>query len=487
MKPHNAAEIQKSGLSRLRKLNPANQDRPEIGFLPAALEVIERPPSPAGRMLLYSICAFFLIAVAWSYFGQVDEVATAQGRIIPSGKVKVIQPLEIGAISRIDVAEGQSVKAGDVLVEIDPTESSAEAQRLQQELTDSQTDAARFAVEAAASGPGPEAENAFMKSVPAGADPDSVRQQLAQLRSDLSEQAANLASIDGDIEQKRAQRKQVEADVTKLHGTLPLIEKRATLREALVAKGYSSVIDESREQQSLIENRQALAEDMHKLDESDGALRQLEEQRKEAVSKFLSSALKAQSDAQQKAEDTGQQLIKAKDLAKRRTLTSPVEGVVQQLAVHTVGGIVTPAQDLMVIVPKGAVLEIEANIPNKDIGFVHEGQSVEIKLETFPFTRYGLRHGTVLAVSRDSASAPQQQPGEKPTASAAPASSPQSSDPTYTARISLDKDTMLVDGKIIQLTPGMTVTAEIKTGRQRVLDYLLDPIRRYRHDSFQER
>ncbi len=487
MKPHNAAEYRQGGLSRLRKLIPANQDNVEKAFLPAALEVIERPPSPLGRALVYTICTFFLIALAWSYVGKVDEVATAQGRIIPSGKVKVIQPLEIGAVSSIDVVEGQVVKAGDVLVEIDPTESLAEAQRLDHELMDSQMEAARLAVEAAARGPGADVESEFVKSIPAGADPTSVQHELAQLRSDLSEQAANLAAIDSDIAQKRAERKQVEADIEKLKATLPLIEKRATLRQNLVAKGYSSVIEESREQQSLIESRQGLAEDMHKLDESDAALQQLAEQRKEAVSKFVSTTLKSQSDAEQKAADTQQQLIKARDLAKRRTLTSPVDGVVQQLAVHTVGGIVTPAQELMVIVPKGAVLEIEANIQNKDIGFVHEGQEAEIKLETFPFTRYGLRHGKVLAVSRDSSSAGQQQSNDKPSAPNGTGPAPQPSDPTYIARISLDQDTMLVDGKTIQLTPGMTVTAEIKTDRQRVIDYLLDPIRRYRHDSFQER
>src|ERR1035437_2090377 len=130
------------GLGRVRRLIPANDDRHETAFLPAALEVVETPPSPLGRMLLYTICSLFVIAWAWAYFGKVDLVATTQGKIIPSGKVKLIQPLEIGVVRRINVTEGQHVAAGDVLVEIDPTESRAEAQRLAQHLMENQVEAA---------------------------------------------------------------------------------------------------------------------------------------------------------------------------------------------------------------------------------------------------------------------------------------------------------------------------------------------------------
>ncbi|MBI1214337.1 MAG: HlyD family efflux transporter periplasmic adaptor subunit [Alphaproteobacteria bacterium] len=176
------------------------------------------------------------------------------------------------------------------------------------------------------------------------------------------------------------------------------------------------------------------------------------------------------------------------DLAAHRVLTAPVEGTVQQLAIHTVGGVVTPAQQLMVIVPADARLEIEAMIQNKDIGFVHEGQKAELKLETFPFTRYGLRHGTVLDISRDAVTPQQQQPARGNTAGgAATTTPPAAKDSLYKARISLDIPSMNVEGKTIPLTPGMTVTAEIKTGKQRILDYLLDPLLRYRDGSFHER
>jgi hemolysin D len=445
-------------LGKMRSLIPANDDLAETAFLPAALELIERPPSPLGRSLLYLICSLFLIALAWSWFGKVDLVATAPGKIIPGGKVKVIQPLEIGAVSRIAVTEGQAVSKGDVLVEIDPTESKAEAQRLAQDLAESQVQAARLSAMAVPGTSIDDAEKEFLAAVPPQADPDLVERQRALLRSALSQQAATMAGIDGDI--------------AKLKATLPLMRQRARQRRELIKEGYSSRMDESKEQQNLIENEQALVGDKQKLAET--------------VAKFSATTLTDLADAQRKADDARQQLIKAQSLADRRTLTAPVDGVVQQLAIHTVGGIVTPAQDLMVIVPQGATLEIEAMIQNRDIGFVHEGQKAEIKIETFPFTRYGLRHGIVTGVSRDAVATPSPQQTHDKNSNEAAQNQP-SQDSGYTARISLDQDTMEIEGKSIPLTPGMEVTAEIKTGRQRILDYLLDPLRRYRHDSFTER
>jgi len=424
-------------------------------------------------------------ALVWSYVGKVDEVAVAQGRIIPSGKVKVIQPLEIGTVQNIAVKEGQQVKAGDILVEIDPTESRAEVARLRQEVTENRIQALRLAVMAAATGAPEEAVASFTKQVPAGTDEVLAAKQASLLESALVMQAATVAGIESNMAQKQAELKQVETEIAKLKAIIPLVEKRARLRGDLVAEGYSSVLEASRESQSLIESQQALVEDGHKAEAAKAVLSQLEAQKSEAVSKFVSSALTEEVEATRKANDAAQQLIKAEDLAQKRTLTAPVDGIVQQIAVHTVGGIVTPAQQLMVVVPQDAKLEIEAQVQNKDIGFVREGQEVEVKLETFPFTRYGLRHGTILHVSRDTAAAPPEN-GAKDRGGESSAA-PQPETPLYTARISLDRMTMPVDGQEVALTPGMAVTAEIKTSQQRVIDFLLDPIRRIRHDSFTER
>jgi len=169
------------------------------------------------------------------------------------------------------------------------------------------------------------------------------------------------------------------------------------------------------------------------------------------------------------------------------TLTAPVDGTVQQLAIYTVGGVVTPAQQLMLIVPKGNTLEVEAFVQNKDIGFVNDHQKAEIKIETFPFTKYGTIHGTVLHVSNDAIQmeSRQAQTNDNKINSADNRDKP--SGLVYTARVQLNKSTMQVEGKTINLTPGMAVTVEIKTGKRRLIEYFLSPLLQYKDESLRER
>ena len=159
----------------------------------------------------------------------------------------------------------------------------------------------------------------------------------------------------------------------------------------------------------------------------------------------------------------------------------------QQLAVHTIGGVVTPAQALLVLVPEDSQLEIEAMVSNRDIGFGHPGQDAEIKVDTFTFTRYGLLHGKVLSVSRDAIS--RDKPNDKGGAPGAdsPSSEPKGQELSYAARISLDRTQMQIDDNLVNLGMGMAVTVEIKTGERSVLSYLLSPIMRYKHDTLRER
>jgi hemolysin D len=163
--------------------------------------------------------------------------------------------------------------------------------------------------------------------------------------------------------------------------------------------------------------------------------------------------------------------------------------VVQQLAAHTVGGVVTPAQALMVIVPQDSRLEIEAMVPNRDIGFVEVGQEAAIKVDTFSFTRYGLLHGKVLSVSQDAITRdkPSDKATDKSQAAEQSSSEPRGQELVYAARVSLDHTQMQVENKLVNLSPGMAVTAEIKTGSRAVISYLLSPLLRYQQESLRER
>jgi hemolysin D len=166
-----------------------------------------------------------------------------------------------------------------------------------------------------------------------------------------------------------------------------------------------------------------------------------------------------------------------------------VDGVVQQLAIHTVGGVVTPAQSLLVVVPSDSRLEIEAIVSNRDIGFVHAGQEAEIKIDTFNFTRYGLLHGQVLGVSQDAVirDRKEDRANERGLGTQNNSSEPQGQELNYTARISLDRTQMQIDDRMVNLSPGMATTVEIKTGSRTILSYLLSPLLRYRQETLRER
>ncbi len=196
--------------------------------------------------------------------------------------------------------------------------------------------------------------------------------------------------------------------------------------------------------------------------------------------------------AEAKAAGLNQDLIKAERKTGLQQLTAPVDGTVQQLAVHTVGGVVTPAQALVVVVPADSRLEIEAMVSNRDIGFVKPGQSAEIKVDTFNYTRYGLLRGKVESLSADAVTPDKREdaPNARPTGldkDAAAANDSGSREPVYSARVSLEKTSMIIDDQPTELAPGMAVTVEIKTGSRRIISFLLSPLLRYGHESLRER
>lgn len=455
------------------------RDRDALEFLPAALEIVETPPSPVGRAVAATIVAFFCLAIAWACIGKVDIVATATGRVIPSGKTKIIQPFETGVVKAIHVSDGQKVNAGDVLIELDGTIDEAAADSLQKQLTAAQLDAARLKAALAS------ADGTPVDVVPpAGAASAEVALQRTLLTNQVEEYRAKLADLDRQIAQNEGNRAAVAATVDKLTVTIPIIRQRV---DALKKLGeFARNLQFLQTQQDYLEHEQELQVQKGRLQEAAGALAAVQEQRREAEAEFKRTNLSDLADAEQKIATLSDQLIQARQHHDLQTLTSPVAGTVQQLAVHTVGGVVTPAQPLMVIVPEDAHLEVEAMISNRDIGFVHVGQPVEIKVDTFNFTKYGLLRGTVLNVSQDAI--PRDKPIDTPRPDATDRSSePQGQELVYAARVSLDRAAMDVDGRRVDLTPGMAVTAEIKTGRRRVIQYLLSPLLRARQTALTER
>jgi len=457
----------------------------EVAFLPAALEITETPPSPIGRAIAVALMLLVCAALAWSAWGTIDIVASATGKVVSSGRSKVVQPFETGVVRAIHVQDGQSVKSGDLLIELDPTVNAAERDRLHDDLMAERLNVARLRAALAAGGEEVSADLV----VPEDADPMLVATQRQLLANQVSENRAKLAALARQEAQKEAEHQTIAATIHKLDALLPVTQQRVEIRKTLMEKEIGSKLTYYETLQLQIEQQEELRVQSSRLKEAEAAVAAIRETRIQALAEYRKSLSDELAKSEQKANGVARDLIKAQQRTRLQQLTSPVDGVVQQLAVHTVGGVVTPAQSLLVIVPTDTRLEIEAMISNRDIGFVEAGQGAAIKIDTFNFTRYGLLAGQVVSVSQDAIirDRPQERGTDRALATQRDSSEPSGQELSYSARISLDRTRMQVDDRLVNLSPGMAVTVEIRTGSRTILSYLLSPLQRYRHEIMRER
>ena len=484
MKSANSALLAHSGEVVIPFKQIKGRRADELAFLPAALEIVESPPSPIGRAIGMTIIVVFGAALAWASWGMIDIVASAPGKVVSGGRSKVVQPFETGVVRAIRVQDGQSVKAGDVLIELDPTVNAAERDHLRDDLIAERLNIARLRA-ALASG---EADMAQLIP-PAEADPILVGTQRQLLLNEVAEHRAKIAALTRQEAQKQAEHETIRATIHKLEALIPVIQQRVDIRKVLMEKEIGSKLTYYEILQSLVEQQEELAVQKSHLHEAEAAVAAIKETRAQAMAEFSHGLSDDLTKSEQKANGLAQDLIKAQQKTKLQELTSPVDGVVQQLAVHTVGGVVTPAQSLLVIVPNDSQLEVEAMVSNRDIGFVEPGQGAEIKIDTFNFTRYGLLHGEVLGVSQDAIirDKPERGASDRALGTEHDTSEPAGQELNYSARISLDRTRMQVEDRLVNLAPGMAVTVEIKTGSRTILSYLLSPLRRYRQETLRER
>jgi hemolysin D len=458
--------------------------RDEIAFLPAALEVVETPPSPAARAIGATVILFFCLALAWAAWGHVDIIASAQGKIIPSGNVKQIQPFENGVIRSIRVREGQRVAKGDVLIELDPTMTEAELNHLRSDLLAAQLDVARLRAALVEDG-----DPLKEFKAPQGASPDQIETQKKFLASQDGEFRAKLGSLKSQEKQKEAERATTGAAIAKLEATIPVAQERFDVRRTLYSKELGAKLAYLDAMQGLLEQQKDLALQKSRYDEATAALAAITENIAQTKAEYRRSRFGEFTEAERKAAGLEQDLIKADQRTKLQLLTAPIDGTVQQLTVHTIGGVVTAGQVLLVLVPSDSLLEVEATIPNRDIGFIHGGEPVELKIDTFNFTRYGTLTGTVRSISQDAVPRDKRSagPADKSKGADTSSSEPQDQELGYLARITLDQTEMQIGDKMVKLAPGMAVTAEIKTGSRSIISYLMSPLLKYRQDALRER
>jgi hemolysin D len=435
----------------------------ETEFLPAALEVLETPPNPLGRAVLWSLLTFVAIAILWASFGHIDIVASAQGKVIPRGRVKIIQATDIGIVRAIHVTDGQQVRAGQPLVVLDPTLTAADAAQANESRFVASIDRARAAalVDASAGGSG--------KFIPPSDVPAAiVETQRHLVAARISEHRTAIASLQEDRAQRRAELAMVTAEVSKLEEQLPLVEEQLAGLEKLDKEGLVPRMRVSEVKERAVGMRQDLLIRREELGKSRAALAGVESQIARLKSEFRATALDALTEADANYRLRSEEVKKANDRAALTVLSSPIDGTVAQLSVHTLGAVVRPADPLLVIVPRGEELMVEAMVLNKDIGFVREGQEAEIKLEAFPFTRFGVIKGTIERISTDSVE-------NKDLGLVFP------------CLVKLHATHITTGMTKVALAPGFAATAEIKTGDRRIIEFLFSPLSRRLQEAGRER
>ncbi len=450
-----------------KSLNHEERKLHEIEFLPAALEVQQTPPSPVGRAISYIVILFFVIAVAWACIGKVDIVAVAQGKIIPTGKSKIIQPIELGKVIAIHVHEGQIVKKGDLLIELDSTSMKADVERLEAELQMAVASRERTIAwfkTLHANSHSPDEHYHVSKSI----KPSIAQTQRDMLNSQFDEYISRKQALNNEVKRKQAENAVIRENIKKLEEVIPLITERVTSYQKLSEANLVARNDLSELEQERIEHVQDLAAFKSQLQESQQAIQQAKAQLDALKAEFKKNIYQEKAQLETQVASLEKELIKATMRKNLQRITTPVDGVVQQLAIHTVGGVVTPAQELMVIVPDQQQLEAEVFIENKDIGFVEEHHQAEVKVDAFPFTKYGTIDGKILNISNDAIE--NERLGW-----------------VFLSRVELEKNKIKVGEKLVNIMPGMSVTVEVKTGKRRLIEFFLSPLLRYKQESAKER
>jgi len=386
-------------------------------FKPILAEIEDQPLNPLGRVMFWIIVALMFFTILWLCLGKVDVVVSAQARAIPDGNIKIIQPLEIGVIDSILVKEGDHVKKDQLLMEINPSTVDPALESTKKTLAQIKSEIERL--QAAVHGKPYKGANSTQNSLHYASN-TAVQSQIGAINADIE----NNDYLLKQATDKKARQEQV----------LDIISREDYERTLAEISRYSNRIQELNQQKSQVSS-------------NDKKTNLLEIQQRE----------KELNDLQARVEE-----VEFKSTQQK--IVSPVDGFVNTLFVYTVGGVVTPAQQLMSIVPEDTPLVVKATVLNKDIGFVKEGMDVSLKIETFNFQKYGLLKGTVKNVSKDSIM-------------------DENLGMVYEVFIIPEDKTLMVEGREEKLTPGMTVTAEINIGKRRIIEFFIYPMIRYLKES----
>ena len=434
----------------------------ETEFLPAILEVTETPPSPTGRLVMWSILTLLVVGILWSVLGHINEVAVAPGKVIPTGQVKTIQVKNKSIVKEIHVKEGQHVEKGDTLVVMDPTSTDADYDSLNKRAAYYALDIQRLEAELNGTSFSPKSDpNLELKDI-------TAEQSLYQSR--VSQHRAEMEAAANAVNQKQAALNAERVNLNKYDEMLEIAREKERRLIELTKENAISEFQLFEQTSQRINYEKTAAAQLDLINRAEAELSEAQAKLSNLDAAYKKDVMASLVESRKQYYALTEESKKADENQRLSTVVAPCSGTVYNLAVHTEGGVVTDAQPLMVIVPDGVELEFEVWAENKDIGFIKEGQEAEVKVATFNFQKFGMLTAYVDEISADSIS--------------------DKSDPEKNKRfrllLKLDENT-LKENPDIHINPGMEVTAEIKIKEKRIIEFFLDPFRRYTHESLRER
>ena len=440
-----------------RKFIDGDKDGSETEFLPSILEVTETPPSPVGRMVLWTIVVLLVVAGIWSFIGEVDEVAVAQGKVVPVGNVKIVQSGNKGVIKELYVKEGDYVEEGQPLLELDTTKTQADVDQLKKQIAYYGLTVDRLQAEMA--------DTPFAPSRNDDLDPKDIAAQQTLYQSRRQQLSAQTQKADAAIAQEDAAIRSAQAQREKYLSMVAVAEDKTQRLESLYASDAVSYFQLIEARASVVEYQKTADALVEEITKERGKLTEAQESKATVEADYRKEVMTQLVEAKKQYDGYAEELKKANETNQQAVITAPVSGRVNQLAVHTLGGVVSEGQGLMMVVPDDAAMEIEAYADNKDIGFIQHGQTAEVKVETFDFQKFGMITAEVSEISPDAVSDKQDK----------------DKDNKYRLGLTVQND----EG--IKLTPGMNVTAEIKIKKKKIIDFFLDPFRQYKNEALRER
>lgn len=440
-----------------------NTDEKETEFLPAILEVTETPPSPVGRMVMWSILALLVVGIIWAFVGKIDEVAVANGKVVPNGQVKTVQTKNKGIVKNIYVKEGDYVKAGDKLVELDPTSSAADLDSLKKRAAYFQLDIERLNDELNGT--------PFAPQLTADLDPKDIAAQQSLYQSRVSQNRAERQAAAQTVSQKQAALQAEMVNYEKYTGVLSIAQEKEDRLKELVKENAIAEFQLLEQTSQRIEYSKLAQAQTSQIEKARAELAEAQQKEADVDAAYKKDIMTSLVEARKQYYAFAEEIKKADENSRLSTITAPADGRVYQLALHTVGGVVTDAQPLMMIVPDDVQMEMEVWADNKDIGFIKVGQKAEVKVDTFNFQKFGVVEGTVSEISPDALDDPKDPEKNK----------------KFRLRLVMDQTPIRVFDDNVQLSPGMSVNAEIKIKEKRIIDFFLDPFRKYTSEALRER